>query len=75
MGMGHAARVLILGPRGYDYYDYRGKGGKANKKGPRLSALGPRGFSIYLLGIVRTRSQSNDHNVYSLIALHELRML
>ena len=82
VGMGHATRALILGPRGsiqepkgeeacclslgpcgHDYYDYWGKGGKANKKGPRSLNLGPRGFSICLLDMRHTHSQSSDHNV------------
>lgn len=63
MGMGHAARALILGPRGYahepkgeepsfmslgpcghDYYDYRERGKRSNKKGPRSLNLGPCGL-------------------------------
>lgn len=60
---GEESSFMSLGPCGHDYYDYWGKGGKANKKGPRSSNLGPRRFSICSLDTHHTHSQSSDHNV------------
>ena len=60
---GEEPSFMSLGPCGHDYYDYRERRKSSNKKGPRSSNLGPRGFSICLLDMRHTRSQSSDHNV------------
>ena len=62
-GMEHGSRLMILGPCGYDYYTYRERRKRPNKKGPWSLNLGPRGFNICLLDMRHTRSQSSDHNV------------